>query len=194
MGHPGFVVVSGEQCRFTHLSDDRTVAKMGYPDLWWFEVWWPGLWGSELLGEVGEVHVVPAVHDLAVVDVDEGAAAQGGLFVGCGEAKCVAGVGHVAGPADCYAVVFDDEVFDDDLDAGEGAFELAVDGFEGFGTDEVGVGVGEAVCVAPGMEELVDGGFVALVPDFFKPAYGEGSVLLRHDDTSGECVEGLAVG
>ena len=77
------------------------------------------------------------MHDLAVADLDEGAAGEGGFSVGGGEAERVAGVGHVAGPADGYAVAFYDDVIDDDVDAGEGALELAVDGFEGFGTDEV---------------------------------------------------------
>ena len=70
-----------------------------------------------------------------------------------------------------------DQVIDVDVEVREGVEELAVDGFEAFRADEDGVGIRKAVGFALRVEEFVDGGFVALIPDFFKPASCEGLVL-----------------
>ena len=132
----------------------------------------------ELEGHFGEVHEVPALGQFAVAAGDEGGAGDGGLFAGGGKAEAVAVVDHRAGPADGDAVSLGDEVVDVDVDVSEGVMEGAVDGFEAFRAYEDRVGVGKAVGFALRVEEFIDGGFAALIPDFFKPASCEGLVLL----------------
>ena len=51
--------------------------------------------------------------------------------------------------------------------------ELVVGGLEAFRADEDSVGLGKAVGFALGVKEFVDGRFPALIPDFFKPTFGE---------------------
>ena len=84
---------------------------------------------------------------------------------------------HGAGPAGGDTVAFGYEIVDVDVNAGEGAVELAVDGLEAFRADEDRVGLGKAVGFALGVKEFVDGRFPALIPDCFKPAFGE--ILVR---------------
>jgi hypothetical protein len=132
----------------------------------------------ELLGHFGQVHEVPAVADLAPAAVDEGGAGEGDVFSSGRKAEAFAVVDHGAGPADGHFVSLGDKVVDDDMDVAEGIVEDAMDGLEAFRTDEDGVGFGEAVGVALGVKEFVDGRFPALIPDLFKPASCEGLVLL----------------
>jgi hypothetical protein len=87
-------------------------------------------------------------------------------------------VGHGAGPADGDKVSFGENLVDVDVDVSVGCVEGAVDGFETRRADEDGVGLGEAVRLSFRVKEFVDGRFPALIPDFFKPAFYEGLVLL----------------
>jgi len=64
---------------------------------------------------------------------------------------------HGAGPAGGDTVAFGYEIVDVDVNAGEGAVEVAMDGFERLGTSEDRLGLGETVGFALRMEEFVDG-------------------------------------
>jgi hypothetical protein len=128
--------------------------------------------GAEAGDDSGQVEGVPAFDDAALAEVHDGHAGEQDRGAGGREAQTFAGVLHLDGPTDGDFVAFGDGLVDGDVDAGEGAAELADGGFELVAADDGG-GLGEAVAAALGKEELVDGGFVALVPDFFKPADGE---------------------
>jgi hypothetical protein len=82
-----------------------------------------------------------------------------------------------AGPTHGDAIIFGDEFVEIDVDVAEGVVELAVDSFEALGTDEDGVCLRKTVDLALRVKEFVDGGFFALVPDFFEPELSEGLVL-----------------
>lgn len=105
-------------------------------------------------------------------------------FACSGKAEAGSVVDGSAGPADGETVSLGDEIVDVDVDLTEGALELPIDGFEAFRASEDGVGFGKAVAFSLWVEEFVDGGFAALIPDFIKPAFCEGLVLFGHNDTS----------
>lgn len=50
-----------------------------------------GGWGLEFLEDAGEVHLVPAGDDFAVLDVDEAGAGHGDVAAGGGEAEVLLG-------------------------------------------------------------------------------------------------------
>jgi hypothetical protein len=85
-------------------------------------------------------------------------------------------VPHGAGPSHGHAIPFGDQFVDSDMNLSEGTVELAVDVLEGLRPDEDGVGLGETVGFALWVEEFVDSGLFALIPDYFEPASCEGLI------------------
>jgi hypothetical protein len=136
--------------------------------------------GLQVLEDKGEVEVVPAVGDLAVPDVDEGRTGEGDGAAGGGEAEVVAGVGEGGGPADGDFVVLGDEFVEHDVNIGEGVVEIAVGGSESGWAGEGGGGVGKTEGLSFRRVEFVDGGGVALIPDFVEPTLDELFVCVAH--------------
>ena len=130
--------------------------------------------------DAGEVHVIPGLGDLAVCDVQEAGSGEGGGTAGGRKSQGLTRVGDGGGPAGGYIISFGDGLVDMDLDVGEGIFEERVSLREFGGAGEDGGGLGKAVGYAIGMEEFMDGGGTALIPNFVEPALDELLVGVAH--------------
>ncbi len=141
-----------------------------------------GLRGLELVEHPGGVELVPGFDDLAIFPAAEDDGAGREAAAGGGQADAVAGVGAGEGQADGAAVALGDDVADLDFNVGEGGEEGAakieelVDALDGLAV------FAQAVADEVGGGEAGDGGFVALVPDEFKPFVGEFMEVLGHGD------------
>jgi len=134
----------------------------------------------ELKVQTIEVYVVKASRDFAVAEVKVGCAGELDLLAGGSNSKVAASVGHRSGPGSRYRFPFSADAIELEFNAGEGVDELAVADLELSRSGKDGVGLGEAVGVASGGDELVDDGFVVLVPELVEPAADDGLIGLLH--------------
>src|SRR5260370_19653635 len=130
---------------------------------------------GELGGHASGVPVLPGFDEAAVLDSDDGGAGNVGSLA--------SGVVFALGePVDASQVAFSEGQHRRDFEIGEYRAQAVVEFFEFGGTTDNSVAI---VKYAIGSEELRDGVAIALVPDFFEPAYDELFVLIESGDRMG---------
>src|SRR5882724_2790012 len=127
-----------------------------------------------------EIHLVPAFHDLIILDDQEGRSVQGALLGGGGKAEVVAKMGHGDPPANGNAVTLVNHVLDVDVKIRKSPDEGSVDRLKAFGTNKDRVCIGKAVRLALLVKHFVNRRFAFLIPDLFEPAPKKKFVGLRH--------------
>ena len=139
--------------------------------------------GLEFEDDAGEVHVIPGLGDLAVCDVQEAGAGEGCGAAGGRKSQRLTGVSDGRGPAGGYVVAVGNDFVDMDADVGEGLVEERVSLFEFGGAGKDGGRLGKAVCFAIGEHEFIDGGGIALIPHFVKPALDKLLIGFAHQSS-----------
>jgi hypothetical protein len=122
------------------------------------------------LHKCAKVHLVPAFHDLIILDDQKGRPVEGLLLPCSGKAKVIAEMCHGDPPANRDPLTLCDNVLQVNVEIGKGSTEGAMDGLEALGPYKNRVRFGKAMGFAELAEHFVDRRFAFLVPDLLKPS------------------------